>query len=115
MTILCGQEITGEVTVTDEQGNVVCQVENNGSGRLSASVPIAESEARIGGFTAEADGEKSNTASFYVLPEVTEEMFLRLDGVAKDLEDFLLDEEFKDPYGKEAFERITEHLEKMSG
>lgn len=112
LTILCGQEITGEVTVTDEQGNVVCQVENNGSGRLSASVPIAESEARIGGFTAEADGEKSNTASFYVLPEVTEEMFLRLDGVAKDLEDFLLDEEFKDPYGKEAFERITEHLEK---
>ena len=37
---------------------------------------------------------------------------MRLDGVAKDLEDFLLDEEFKDPYGKEAFERITEHLEK---
>lgn len=111
VTILCGDEIEGEVSIADEDGTIACTLENDRSGILTASIPITEDEERIGSLTALADGLTSNSESIYVLPKVTDDMVERLQDTAKNLEEFLSQKGYEDPYSQKAFQEIIQYLE----
>lgn len=78
LTVLCGESVTGPVTITDEEGNEVAVLENDGSGQLVTTVGFQSQEPRCGYLTAAAEEVKSAPVSFFIVPEITEEMSERL-------------------------------------
>lgn len=111
LTVLCRESVTGTVTIADDKGNQVAVLENDGSGQLTATVEIQEQEPRWGYLTASAGETVSAPVSFYIVPEITEEMEDRLLSVSVDLGDYAEKAEFEDPLSAEALEKISDWLE----
>lgn len=111
LTVLCGESVTGPVTITDEEGNEVAVLENDGSGQLVTTVGFRSQEPRCGYLTAAAEEVKSAPVSFFIVPEITEEMSERLFSVSTDLGDYAEKKKFEDPLSEEALEEISGWLE----
>lgn len=110
LTVLYSGDITGAVTIKDEAGRTVCRLENDGSGSADAEFTVLTDEAKSGFLQAEADGVVSDPAAYYVVPEITREMADTLYDVGDDLSRFLTENDFSDPYGEKALNRLTAWL-----
>lgn len=111
LTVLCQEDITEPVTITDDQGLELVVLENDGSGQLQTTIEIFEEVPRYGQLLASAGEETSAPVSFYVIPEVTKEMADRFLEVCTDLGDYAEQAEFADPFSGEALEEISAWLE----
>lgn len=111
LTVLCQEDVTGPVTITDDQGMELAVLENDGSGQLQTTVEIFEETPRYGQLQASAGEEISAPVSFYVIPEITEEMAGRLLEVCTDLGDYTEQAGFEDPFSEDALEDISAWLE----
>lgn len=111
LTVLCRESVTGPVTISDNLGNEVAVLENDGSGQLEKTVTLNSQEPMVGQLRAAAGETVSVPVSFYVVPEVTEEMAGRLLAVSTDLGDYAEEAEFEDPFSEEAMEAVKDWLE----
>ena len=112
LKVFCNGEITEPVEIVDGQGQVVCSLENDGSGVLEAQVTINQTEPGVGKMTARSQGEESSPISYYVTPQITGEMVEELAAVSQDMGEYLQDADYEDPYSPEALEDLTHWLEK---
>ncbi len=110
--MFCNGEITEPVEIVDGQGQVVCSLENDGSGVLEAQVTINQTEPGVGKMTARSQGEESSPISYYVTPQITGEMVEELAAVSQDMGEYLQDADYENPYSPEALEDLTHWLEK---
>ena len=106
LTVLCREQVTGAVTITDDRGAKLAVLENDGSGQLKTTVEIFEEAPRYGQLQASAGEETSAPVSFYVIPEITKEMAERFLSVCTDLGDYAEQAEFDDPFSEDALEAV---------
>lgn len=111
LTVKCSDAVTEDVTVTDENGNQVAVLPNDGSGELKTQISYGRAEECSGYMIAKAGEYTSQPEDFSVQPKVTEEMVRALYGVSDDLVAFLTDRNFEDAYSEEAFSEIRSFLE----
>lgn len=111
LTVLCQEDVTGPVTITDDRGLKLAVLENDGSGQMVTTVELQEKEPRWGYLTASAGEAVSAPVSFFIVPEITQEMTDRLLSVSTDLGDYAEEAEFEDPFSEEALEKISDWLE----
>ena len=106
LTVLCREQVTEAVTITDDRGAKLAVLENDGSGQLKTTVEIFEEAPRYGQLQASAGEETSAPVSFYVIPEITKEMAERFLSVCTDLGDYAEQAGFEDPFSEDALEAV---------
>lgn len=111
LMVLCQEDVTGPVTVTDDRGTELAVLENDGSGQLQATIEILEQTPRYGKWQAHAGKETSAPVSFYVMPAVTRQMAERFLAVCTDLGDYAEHAGFEDPFSEQTLQDISEWLE----
>lgn len=111
LTVFYSDEVESDIVITDDRGAVLCELKNDGSGCLEAEIPVLETEPRVGAFTAVSGEYASAPVSFFVLPEITEEMVSELVDVAQELGDYALSGSWEDPLGEDALKEIKAWLE----
>ena len=111
LTVLCQESVTEPVTITDNTGYEVAVLENDGSGQLVTTVWLQSQEPRSGWLKASSGGAESAPVSYYVIPEITQEMADRLVEVSTDLGDYVEEAEFEDPLSEEALDAVQSWLE----
>ena len=108
LTVLCQESVTEPVTITDNTGYEVAVLENDGSGQLVTTVGLQSQEPRSGWLKASSGGAESAPVSYYVIPEITQEMADRLVEVSTDLGDYVEEAEFEDPLSEEALDAVSD-------
>lgn len=111
LTVYCQEQIQEPVTITDDRGQTLTVLENDGSGVLRGTVEILEEAPRYGQVQATAGDAESAPVSFYVIPEVTRQMAEKLLAVCTELGDFGEQSGFADPASPEALEAVSAWLE----
>lgn len=110
LTVLYTAGLEGDFTVLDENGEAVCEIANDGSGRGMATVSVPSNEDSCLRFRAVLEDRESNWVTCYVHPEITAEMVQRLAQVSSDLGEFAEGQQFVDPLGAEALKAVKEYL-----
>ena len=111
LTVLCQEQVTEPVTITDDRGQELAVLENDGSGELKTTVEVFEEEPRYGQIQASAGEETSAPVPFYVIPGITQEMAERFLSVCTDLGDYAEQAGFEDPFSEDALEDVSAWLE----
>lgn len=107
LTVLCEEDVSEAVTITDDQGQTMAVLENDGSGRLETTIQIDGKTARYGQLTASSGETVSAPISFYVVPEITDDMGERFLSVCVDLGERAQQAGFEDPFSEDALETVA--------
>lgn len=107
----CSDSITGEVSLTDENGEEVASVNIEGAGSYTVPFSVNTQTERVGSLYASQGDSKSNSVSFYVQPHVTEDMMLALIDVAENLDAYAKSLETEDYYSEENIQKVKIWLE----
>jgi len=110
VTVLYTDKIKDNITVTDENGQAFCEIENNGSGHGEAVITVPTAKDGCIRYQAVSDSHASNQITCYIHPEITSEMVRTLAEVSDDLGVFVTGQNFEDPLSNEALQKVKAYL-----
>lgn len=111
LTAYSDTPLTEPVTIVDENGEILAALMEDGTGAYRGQIEIYEESERRGILTAKSGEMSSLSKHFYVHPEITEEMVEKLLSVSESLGNFVLEQDYEDPYSEEALGEVEEWLE----
>lgn len=110
VTVHYGSSVQGNMDIRDAAGNTVGTVQNDGSGIGEARIRINTASDAVIDLTAVSGSVSSNAVTCYVHPQITQEMVRRLAEVAGDMADYIDAQNFAEPFGQEALQKVADHL-----
>lgn len=109
-TLLCGEEISGEISIKDEEDTVYGSVSVEEPGAYYTDLSIDCSEEHIGRMKAVLDDNESNPVSFYIQKEVTDEQMMTLMETAQDIKEYMESSGTEEYYTEAALTSLEEWL-----
>ncbi len=112
VVVRCSPEIQGDIVVTDESGEVVLTLDNNGSGILTENIALPTDRQRFSTLKAVSEGCESPEIEFIVMPKIMPDQMETLMDVCADLGKHIVTDYADDVYADDLPAQLAEWLAK---